>query len=882
MFAGRVFAGVAVLAAILVFAPSAAASTPPAFGDCGRAAARQAYLASDMPDQIDAKLGPPPLSFPPAREFFLVRKSGTRGLWTCRDLNGDGQDELILQVTPRGGTASTPDPWGILEVPPGQTTPRAAFVRPDATYTNIRVRTNYVEERAKVLHRNDPNCCPSGRRVRFIRWTGTAFEPEHRRPPKPRPPDGPPDGYPGVPPPSGQPGCAASAVVGPIELRAACVEHRPDGSYAATGRIRVNGIDMVPSSANVEFVLNPRSLELSANGTVRVQVGPVVIYEGRFDRKLDASFTVSVPNGASLKGFPVQGEAKVKLNSSGAEIDANVAIEALGGVSGAAKLNATMSAGLRLDALSMKVGAAAVGPIPLRDVSLSYERLSDGRDRWAGGATLELPGPGKLASLTGSAAFIDGHFAEGFGELAGSVPVFPGITLTKVRAGLTLEPQFSFTGGMALSAGPRVLGTTAATIDGNFTFISGAPSVFKLTGNISVVRFTLAGGELAYRTNGQVTMAGDLNFTLAGVGFQGHIGGFVDGLRAFNVEGSGTVGFKGKGLGGEGLVSSRGAGACANIAHVKIFGHEVKISVGFGVSWPDFPRPKILAKSCGLGDWRVGPAARAAQTRGFRVRRGTPVLAISAVGQGGAPTVTLHGPGGITIPTPPPGVWTTLESGRLAFRNADDSTTYFAVAAPRAGRWTLTTEPGSVAVAQTRRANALPGLRIRARVRGHGRTRVLRWSIGRRAGRRVTFFERSGAGTRRIAVARGSHGRARFHPLAGRTRKRRIVALVEQGGVPQDVRTVARFRASTRRPGRPRRVHVRRRKHGAAVTWRRAAGASRYRVMVRISDGRRLLFMPRRGHRVVVHGVARRVRVVATVRGVDGIGRAGRPRRDRG
>jgi hypothetical protein len=879
MSRGGVAATVAVLAVLLAIAGPAAASTPPAFGDCGRAAAQAAYLASDLPQKLDAKYNGPPFFFPPAREMFRIRSRGSRNVHVCRDLNGDGQDELVIQLSPSGGTASTPFPWAILEVPPGQTAPRTAFARLKASYTDIKVRSNYVVEHSKFIRGGEPNCCPQGRRVRFIRWNGTGYGPSRHRPSKPRPPEGPPEGYPGVPPPSGQPGCEARVTVGRLELRASCITRRPDGSYVATGRIRVNGIDLVPAIANGEFVLDPKALELKASGTVRLQVGPVELYQGSFDRKLGAAFTLKVPEGSTLKGFPVKGEAKVTLNTGGAAIDANVEIKALDGVSGAVKLNASMDAGLRLDALSMKVGRAQAGPIPLRDVSLAYERLPDGRDRWAGGATIELPGP-RLAALTGHAAFIDGHFAEGSGELMGNVPVFPGLTLTAVRAGLTLEPQFSFTGGMSLSAGPRVLGVAAATINGDFTYISGAPATFKLSGSIVVIKVGLANGELAYRTNGQITMAGDLNLTLAGMGFQGHLGGFVDGLRAFNIEGKGTVGYKGTGLSGEGLVSNKGGAMCGDLAKVSIFGHKFKIAVGFGFGWPDFPKPKIMASSCGIGDWRVGPAAHAAQTRGFRVRRGTPVLALSAVGQGAAPNVTLHGPGGITVATPPVGVWTTVADGRLAFRNPDDATTYFAVAKPRPGRWTLTVEPGSAPVVQTRRANALPRLRIRARVRGHGRTRTLRWSVGRRAGRRVTFFQRSGAGARRIVVARGRHGAARFHPLAGRSPRRRVVALVEQGGVPQEVRTVDRFRASTRRPGRPRRVHVRHRRHAVVVSWSRAAGASRYRVMMRISDGRRMLFRPHRRRLVVPH-VARRLRVSASVRGVDGLGRAGRARSGR-
>jgi hypothetical protein len=285
-------------------------------------------------------------------------------------------------------------------------------------------------------------------------------------------------------------------------------------------------------------------------------------------------------------------------------------------------------------------------------------------------------------------------------------------------------------------------------------------------------------------------MRGNLDLTLGGVGFQGDLAGFVDGLRAFSAEGSGTVGFKGKGLGGEGLVSSVGAAACGK----GLFG----LSAGFGVRWENFPQPTIMALSCGIGDWRVagparasagraggassgarrrGPASsRAGQTggRSFRVRRGTPQLTLSAVGAGAPPAVTLRGPGGVTLSAPATGA--TLEDGRLAFRNEADATSYLAVARPRPGRWTLTPDPGSVPVLSYRSAEVLPPVRVRARVTGRGGTRRLRWRVSRRRGLRVNFYERSAAGVRRIAVTRGGRGSERFRPAATGRPRRRIIA----------------------------------------------------------------------------------------------------------
>src|ERR671914_2255469 len=581
-------------AALMAAVPAHADVTPEAFGNCGKRAARAAILSTDVPARVKAAL---PEGYVPDPGTRLARFYFRPYFVECSDLNGDNRRELIAQFG--GSTVSSPTPWTILEVPRGRSEPRAAFLQPEVSYLELVVRRRYVVERQKTLRPTDPNCCPSGPvKSRFVRWTGTRFEYAGRRPPDEDVPDPPPDGGPGLPPPSGEPGCEAAVQAGPLELRASCFRRQEDGTYKATGQIRINGIDLVPAKGDAEVVFDPDSLELRASGTVQLQVGPVVLYEGTFNRNLGVSFTLRVPKDSSLKGFPVTGEAKVTLRGNGAEIAANVSIEALGGVSGGATLTATTTDGLRLDALNLKGG-------------------------------------------------------EGRGGVTGRFPVFPGILITRVSAGLVLEPEFGFSGGMALSAGPRVLGVTAASVDGTFTYQDGAPALFRLNGDISLVKVKLAGGELAYRTNGQITMGGNLDLTLGGVGFQGDLAGFVDGLRAFSAEGSGTVGFKGTGLGGEGVVSSTGAAACGKGP----FG----LRAGFGVRWERFPQPTIMAPSCGIGDWRVAGPARASQLgpRSFRVRRGTRQLTLSAVGAGAPPAVTLSGPGRVTLSAPATGA--TLE-----------------------------------------------------------------------------------------------------------------------------------------------------------------------------------------------------------------------------
>ena len=175
-----------------------------------------------------------------------------------------------------------------------------------------------------------------------------------------------------------------------------------------------------------------------------------------------------------------------------------------------------------------------------------------------------------------------------------------------------------------------------------------------------------------------------------------------------------------------------------------------------------------------------------------------------------------------------------------------------------------------------RSAAPRPPVRIRARLRraAHG-TRRLAYRVAGLAGGRVRFVE-IGAGVRRVlGSARRARGTLRFRPAPGRSARRRIVATVVRDGVPDRPRTVARFRAASAPRARPpRRVRVRRRGLRRIVSWS-GPRASGYRVSVRLSDGRRLLFFTRR-RKVTIRPVLRGTRVRPSVRAYDALGRPGR------
>lgn len=857
----RGMALLAALAAIALVAPAGAqaqATTPGAFGACTKDDAERVWRNSDLPQRIEQEWGE---GFAPATENFGVYRQ------YCRDLTGDGVREMIVALG--GPTVSSPTPWAIYQAGAGGT-PTIAFAEIRVSYIELSIRGDAypdtdIRVRQAYFRGSEPNCCPQGRRYRYVRWNGTAFVYGQRR----RPPEEQPAEHGGPPAPSGEEGCEGRVTAGPIDIRAACLRRRSDGTYEAAGRARLNGIDFVPSEAGVKILFDPRRLELSTSGDVKVQVGPVVLYQGSLkDRSLRATFPLRIPGQTQLKGFPVSGEARVTLRTDGAEIGVNVGIAALGGVSGAATLQANQENGLRLDALSLKVPRAQIRAVPITDAELTYTRTPEGQDRWMGGATVGLPGP-RIASLGGSATFLDGRFAEASGELTGNVGIGPGIFLTAVRARLVLEPEFGLGGGMSVSVGPQVAGVTAATISGDFFYQDGTPATFRISGDIALVKVRLSQGSLAYRTDGRVDFSGNVELALKGFGFNGNMAGWVDGLRAFNAQGDGTVGYKGAGIGGKGVLSTRGGAACADLG---------LFNVGFGFRWEDFPEPSF--DGCDLDSFSEVRAAQAAPldpggSRTLRVRRGERGLALAVTGAQGAPAMTLRSPSGEAITPPADGALIDQTSGRLAFRNGDQSTSYITVARPEAGDWTLTVDAGSTPVTQIRRAGVLRPARVRARVRA-GR---IVFSATRQRGQRIEFVERGADVNRRIATTSRSRGSLRFRPAEGPPGVREVIAVVLQDGTPRDSFSVARFRAGTVRAGRPRGVRIRRTGRSARVTWRGASNASTYTVRVRISDGRSLLYRASSRRRsVTVRGVARRMRVTASVRGVTRGGRGGKAR----
>jgi hypothetical protein len=245
-------------------------------------------------------------------------------------------------------------------------------------------------------------------------------------------------------------------------------------------------------------------------------------------------------------------------------------------------------------------------------------------------------------------------------------------------------------------------------------------------------------------------------------------------------------------------------------------------------------------------------------------------------GVSGPPGVTLISPSGATV-TPVPINDPGAGSAPAVF-GTGAGTTSIGLRRPAGGNWKVVASPGSVAEVDVARELSTPT--VKAKVRGHGRKRVLVYKATRRKGLAIRFTERIGKGQRQIRVVKGGRGRFRFSAGDGRGGKRQIVAQAEQSGLPVLQQTVATYRAPG--PIRPhmRRLKARRAGHKVVVRWRRARGAKSYLVRFDVSDGRHLQ-RTTRGKKAKIGGIGRRDRVRVRVYGRSAHGRLGKPARAR-
>jgi len=451
-------------------------------------------------------------------------------------------------------------------------------------------------------------------------------------------------------------------------------------------------------------------------------------------------------------------------------------------------------------------------------------------------------------------------------------PISNIVFLQRLEFALHSQPP-QIDGGITTTAGPTIGGSPLVQSDGSFVLALGPSGFIKAQGAVNILGLPVAQGHFEWYPSSAFSFGAGIHFVFQQGGIQNpgtlDISAGLEGWAsrsAVGGEGTATVKLYGATLAkAEMVVSRAGWAACGQIGWFR---------VGAAVRLPG-DTLVLMGAGCDVAPYRAAKSAHAAQggPMNLKLRASGAGTLLRFRGNGGAPKVVLDGPHGQHVAASADG--SPVKSGSaVVLQDPDGAATHVALKKP-AGQWTVTTAAGSPTIAGVDSADIMEPPAVSARVGGRGAKRTLTWKLKPRPGQRVTFTEVGRDASAVIAKTSASRGRARFTPASGNARARRIVATVEQSGMPRDSVTVARYTAPAwRKPAKPRKLRARRSGSNLIVTWGAAAGAARYAVYVTATDGERELFMTSaRKRRLKVRGIARVDRAVVKLQGLraDGV-----------
>ena len=737
----------------------------------------------------------------------------------------------------------------------------------------------------------------------WVVWDGNNTGPIKLAPIPPRGPAG--DGGAG-----GAPGCLPSLKLknGIVALprNGACIKKIKGTRYGSDGEVRVNGMDLVPAkgagsrraraaAGDPPIEMDTEKNTVTGNASVTVKVGEVKLDEGglKWDVDTEVEFNELQEFGIKLFGFPITGEADVSFKPGNAVlIKANLTLPSfLSGTTGSVDLRANNAKGLMVDGLEIKVPYFEFGVAAIKDLLVTYQKSGN---VFEGSAKIVLP-PQEDGAIKFGFGMADGKFKHAEVSAGPPIPPFP-LALVPVppiflnQVGIAVDDIGGLTinGGVQLTGGPPVAGKALISIDAlppkgfKLDFPSDKDwAKFDLSGDVSVAGLALGGGFISFRTDGLFEFGGSLGpiklpplvpIVRVTAGVNGFINiGPGDWLLGGFAEVCAPASCKVPISGGESPLkgtasivgSSVGIIACANVG----------VSIGMSYRW-ETEAFTGYESGCNVDDFKPTASSariRAAQAGTIAVPGGLPQVNFAFKGDTAPPKVTLQEPGGRTVASDPADPNIPVKGDRFAIWTAPEANlTYVAVAGPRAGNWTVAAQSGSAAIIDTRRANGLPPVSVKASVAGRAHDRTIRYDVKRIDGQRVDFIERMGSSVgRRIGTVNGGgRGSFRFRPGFGPAGKRQIVALVQQNGKPRETIVVTGYTAPKPLvPSKPGKVKLKRLKKGALrITWGASRRAKSYDVRIKLTDGRKQTFKARK-RTLTLRGVDPDVRGTIRVNG---------------
>jgi hypothetical protein len=600
--------------------------------------------------------------------------------------------------------------------------------------------------------------------------------------------------------------------------------------------------------------------------------------------------------------------------------------------------------GVHADAVKAEVANAYIGQVGIKNLCLSYTAPgtttttpcsppafgaaplltcatgTEDVSRWDGSAVIVLPTAsatevGVFAGVRGDAFSYAGAQVTGLGE---AVPLATGVYLDRVGLAICVTPPpLRFTGAAGVRFGPEFGGQRAALLDAQLEYVDSRPWMISARGGLSLFGRQVAGGYLTYRSSGAVDFGFNAGFDFTVANVSAAVDGWLETRQParFNVDGRGQVCVASVACaGGVITVSTVGIAGCATLVSIP---HPVlvpngewsffnpfpfrwgtrieEVRGGLGYAWSP-GRLDLLGNSCDVGPYRaVRLAAVAAQDSRRLTLPGEGLVSLRVEGTTAPPKLVITGPDGRRIVSPSE-AGDIVEGSHVIVEEPAERATHVLIVKPRAGSWTLETQPGSSPIADVQRADAEAPATVIGDVGGRGSSRVLGYAYAV-DGQEITFVERSRDRSEAKVLGRAEGkpcrghkdgpgdrgrplcGRLRFTPAEGAAGMRSIYAIVTNDGITVDERLLTTYRtAGDPRPPRPRDLRLRRRGSTVIVTWRGPAKLRQDDVRVVLGSGEEDLRIHEGvRNRVVLDGIGRRVRVRVTVIARDARLRASRP-----
>ena len=600
-----------------------------------------------------------------------------------------------------------------------------------------------------------------------------------------------------------------------------------------------------------------------------VNIGGTGTLLGILDLPVEASIKVSWSSSGTSASY----EQKVKLDKLTEEIGELVTLspnESVGESTGSFKATLKNGEGFVLDSAEVAIQKVVVVPkrfriakqVELRNLLLKFERRA-GKPFWTGQAGFRLPLARGDLDLTGTVFVFDGDLAglgfevDGinkrvlgplFLQKVGGAAAF--VPIASPPPGVIAAPEFGYDARIGASVGPRVQGKALISLDGSIqggSLVSGCTenaarpdptklqAVLKLGPLEELVKANLAKVNVTQRA---CVYPGT---GPAAAGIEGVLDGDITFLGAFGYKGTQTgvvstdgVSYEGAArvqlptlpeLDGSSIISTVGLAACADLTFFE---------GGFGYRWGG-PPPSPFA-GCDLGPFRVLRASARSTLLGggtgsIAVPAGLPHAGFAAAAASGPPSITITGPGGLSVSSPADGS-ALVEESAVIVPVPHESTTYAFIDDPEGGAYRVQSNDPANPLTAVRLAEGLPEPKVKGKVATGKRKFRLRYGLRRIDGQKVTLYERGEGIAERLGKAKPGGGTIAFKPSLALDRRRTIEAEVIQNGQPRELITVARFKAPKLPKPKAPRVKAKRTKKSLKLSWPKVAGASDYLVEV--------------------------------------------------